>query len=127
MFPVDRRPSLQEPTMRRFRFTISSLLGLMLFLAVGFAVLREATEVWNRHVFSTTLGMLSDSVLLAIRQADRRRAFWLGFALFGWVYLGASLIPRIESRLLTTRALAQLDSMVPRSDVTVALSINLVS
>jgi hypothetical protein len=122
MFWVHRRLSAQETTMRRFRFTIANLLGLVLLLGVGFAALREATELWDSAVFSTTLGMLSVSVLLATHHADRRRAFWLGFALFGWLYLGASLIPPIESRLLTTGALAQLDSKVPGRDATVRLT-----
>jgi hypothetical protein len=107
--------------MRRFRFTIANLLGLVLVLAMGFAALREATEIWDSAVFSTALGVLSVSVLLAIHHSDRSRAFWLGFALFGWIYLGASLIPPIESRLLTTRALAQLDSKVAGRDATVRL------
>jgi hypothetical protein len=99
--------------MRRFRFTIAGLLGLVLFLGVGFAALREASELWDSAVFSTTVGMLSASVLLAVHRADRRRAFWLGFALFGWISLGASLIPSIESQLLTTRVLTFLDSKMP--------------
>jgi hypothetical protein len=99
--------------MRHFRFTIAHLLGLALLIAVGFAALREATELWDSAVFSTTLGVLSVAVLLAIHRADRSRAYWLRFAVFGWIALGASLVPPIESRLLTTRALAWLDAHVP--------------
>ena len=55
------------------------------------------------------------SVLLAIHRTEKRRAFWLGFALFGAAYLGLSLVPSIESRLITTKALAYIDSKVPRS------------
>jgi hypothetical protein len=50
------------------------------------------------------------------RSGEKRRAFWLGFALFGWTYLVLSLVPSIEARLITTRALAYLDSKVPRSN-----------
>ena len=39
----------------------------------------------------------------------------MGFALFGWGYLEVSLVSSIESRLITTKALAFLDSKVPRS------------
>jgi hypothetical protein len=39
----------------------------------------------------------------------------LGFALFGAAYLGLSLVPPIETRLITTRALAFIDSKLPRS------------
>ena len=37
----------------------------------------------------------------------------MGFALFGSGYLGLSLIPSIESRLITSKALTYLDSKVP--------------
>jgi hypothetical protein len=37
----------------------------------------------------------------------------MGFALFGWTYLALSLVPSIEARLATTKALAYLDSKVP--------------
>ena len=53
------------------------------------------------------------SILLAVHRTESRRAFWLGFALFGWCYLALSLVPSIESRFLTTKALAYLDSKVP--------------
>ena len=91
--------------MRRFRFHIGTLLLLVLILGVGFAALRESDETWDRSVFSLTLGMLSVSILLAVHRTETRRAFWLGFALFGWTYVGLSLVPSIESRLPTTKAL----------------------
>jgi len=75
----------------------------------------ESDETWDSSIFSLTLGMLSVSILLAIHRTEKRRAFWLGFALFGWTYLGLSLVPSIESRLLTTKVLGFFDSKVPRS------------
>jgi WD40 repeat protein len=99
--------------MRRFRFRIGSLLILIVFLGVGFAALREATDLWDSIVLTLAIGVLLVSLLLAIHRQAERRAFWVAFALFGWVYLGLTAIPSIESRLLTTRALAYLDSQVP--------------
>src|SRR5271166_5644353 len=101
--------------MRRFRFHIGTLLLLVLILGVGFAALRESNETWDGSIFSITLGVLLISILLAIHRTEKRRAFWLGFALFGWTYLGLSLVPSIESRLLTTKVLGFFDSKVPRS------------
>jgi WD40 repeat protein len=103
--------------MRRFRFRIGSLLILIVFLGVGFAALREATDLWDSIVLTLAIGVLLVSLLLAIHRKVERRAFWVAFALFGWVYLGLIAIPSIESRLLTTRALAYLDSRIPRSIV----------
>ncbi len=99
--------------MRRFRFHLGSLLMLVLVLGVGFAALRESNETWDSIIFSITLGVLLISILLAIYRAEKRRAFWLGFTLFGSAYLGFSLVPSIESRLITTKALTFLDSKMP--------------
>jgi hypothetical protein len=101
--------------MRRFRFHLGTLLLLVLLVGVGVAALRESNETWDSGIFSITLGMLSISILLAIYRTEKRRAFWLGFALFGSAYLGYALVPSLEPRLITTKALAFLDSRVPRS------------
>ncbi len=99
--------------MRRFRFHLGTLVILILLLGVGFAALRESNETWDSSIFTLTLGVLLSSILLAIHRAEKRRAFWLGFALFGSAYLGLSLVPSIEPRLITTKALAFLDSKMP--------------
>jgi hypothetical protein len=99
--------------MRRFRFSISSLLILVLFVGVGFGALREANDLWDSELFTLTLGVLLVSILLAVHRKEAKRAFWIGFAVFGWSYLGLSLVPPIKYRLLTTKALAYLDSKVP--------------
>ena len=99
--------------MRRFRFHIGTLVILVLLLAVGLAALRESNETWNIGVFTAALGMLLFSILLAVYRKESRRAFWMGFALFGSFYLGISLVPSIESRLLTTKVLVYLESKVP--------------
>jgi hypothetical protein len=99
--------------MRNLRFNIASILGVILFLAVGFAALRESNDYWDSGLFTLTLGVLLVSVLLSVHRSQAKRAFWIGFALFGWGYLGLSLVPSIESRQLTTKGLAYLDSILP--------------
>jgi len=99
--------------MRRFRFHIGSLLILVVLLGVGFAALREANDLWDVIVLNSALGVLLVSVLLVVHRRAERRAFWIGFALFGWGYLGLIAIPAFEPKLLTTRLLAYLDSKVP--------------
>jgi hypothetical protein len=103
--------------MRRIRFTIASLLVVVLLVAVGFAALRESSELWFSGVFTLTFGVLLVSILLAVHRTESRQAFWLGFALFGWSYLGLALVPSIEPRLITTKALAYLDSKMPGRSV----------
>src|SRR5947209_18313288 len=99
--------------MRRIRFNIASLLVVVLILAVGFAALRESNDLWDSGLFTLTLTVLLISILVSVHRSDARRAFWLGFALLGWTYLALSVVPSIESRLITTKALAYLDSKVP--------------
>ena len=99
--------------MRRFRFHIGTLVILVLVIGVGVAALRESSRIWDSSTFTLTLGVLLVSVLLSIHRSEAKRAFWIGFALFGWSYLGLSLVQSIESRLLTTKGLAYLDSKVP--------------
>ncbi len=101
--------------MRRIRFTIANLLVVVLFVSVGFAALRESSDLWDIGLFSLTLGVLLISILLAVHRTESRRAFWLGFAIFGSAYLALSLVPSLESRLITTKALALLGSNIPRS------------
>jgi hypothetical protein len=99
----------------RLQFHIGTLAIVVLVLAIGFAALREANDVWDSSVFAATAGVLLTSVLLAIHRPLKKRAYWVGFALFGWAYLGLSLLPSLESRLITTKALAYLDAKLPRS------------
>jgi len=99
--------------MRRLRFNIAGLLGIILILGVDLGALRESDDLWESGIFSLTLGILLTSILLAVHRTESRRAFWIGFALFRWTCLGLSLVPSIESRLITTKALAYLDSKVP--------------
>jgi hypothetical protein len=99
--------------MSRIRFSIGSLLVVVLIVAVVFAALRESNDLWDSGVFTATLAALLISILLVVHRTEDKRAFWIGFALCGWSYLGLSLVPSVESRLLTTKLLAYLDSKVP--------------
>jgi hypothetical protein len=99
--------------MRPCRFNIGSLAGFVLLCGVAFAALKESTDLWESGVFSITTLVLLTSVLLAIHRTGARRHFWVGFALFGGCYLALALIPPIEARLISTKALAFLHSKLP--------------
>ncbi len=102
--------------MRRFRFSIASLLVVVLFISVALAALRASTDAWDSGVLGLAVTILLTTILLAVHRTGRRRACWLGFALFGWTYLVASLIPPIDARLPTTKGLAYLHSWLPRQE-----------
>jgi hypothetical protein len=99
--------------MRRIRFTIGTLLVLVFFLGISFAALREASPIWDGAILCVTIGAILVSILLAVHRAGTKRAFWLGFALFGSTYLGLTVVPSLESRLISTQALVFLDSKIP--------------
>jgi hypothetical protein len=99
--------------MRYIRFNIASLLVIILIIGFGFAALRDSNDLWDSGCLTLTLGVFLISILVAVHRTRSRRAFWIGFALFGWTYLGLSLVPSIESGLITTKGLAYLDSKVP--------------
>jgi hypothetical protein len=79
--------------MRLPRFTIAGLMGLVVVVAVGVAALRFASETWAGVLLMLTLGVLGAAVLALHERAGVSRAWWRGFALFGWGYVVLALGP----------------------------------
>src|SRR5262245_3777656 len=104
---------MPEAAMRLPRFTIRTLLGAVLFAGIAIAALRAADDAWDSGILGLDILILLTAVLLAVHRTDRRRAYWLGFAFFGWAYLIFSLIPPIGLRLPTTLGLTVIDSKIP--------------
>ena len=69
------------------RISLASLLGIVAVAGLGLAGLKSATVLWTTAATTVTLGLLLAAVLGAALLRGAERAFWLGFALFGWVYL----------------------------------------
>ena len=79
--------------MTRLRFTLISLTGFVLIVALGCAALSSASRAWAQAIFTLTILALMIAVLGAVlgRRADR--AFWTGFALFGGTYILSVFTP----------------------------------
>jgi hypothetical protein len=73
--------------MRTVRFPIAGLIWAVTFAALGLAALRNASEVWAGATFLATCGVLCLAIVGVVCRTDESRAWWLGFALFGWGYL----------------------------------------
>lgn len=72
--------------MRRPRVSIAGLMGAVAAAAVGLAALRFSTPGWSGSIYLLTRAILGLAILLALHRSGPSRAWWLGFALFGWGY-----------------------------------------
>lgn len=98
--------------MRRPRISLAGLMALVVVVGVGIAALRAASETWAGIMLLLTLGLLGVSVLGVMYRREARRAWWVGFALFGWGYAALTLAPWSKPESLPTRIL--LDSLYAR-------------
>jgi hypothetical protein len=93
----------------RPRFSIAGLMVVVLVCAVGVAALRYASEAWAGAMFTLALGVLAAAGLGAVYRRGRKRAFWLGAAVFGWGYLAACFGPwsatEVRPHLITSTLL----------------------
>ena len=71
----------------RIRFSVAGLMGAVLFAALGFAALRDASELAASAAFTLALAAMAASIPAVMASRGRRRVAWLGFAAFGWAYL----------------------------------------
>ncbi|MFI5460003.1 MAG: hypothetical protein ACHRXM_31675 [Isosphaerales bacterium] len=101
--------------MRRPRFSIAWLMGIIFVIGVGLAALRHPSKLWASLLFTMTIGVLVVSLLGALFHRGLARQFWAGFAVCGWFYMLLNFGPWFESAvspyLFTT---ACLDLIYPR-------------
>jgi hypothetical protein len=69
------------------QISIAQLLVVMVPLAIGLTAIANPTPFWEICIFGFALFVLFTAVLGAIYRTGGTRAFWLGFALFGWGFL----------------------------------------
>src|SRR4051794_36572493 len=98
------------------RLSLSGLMVVIAILAAEFAAMRSGSQLWFSTIYSITLLVLLVATLAARFRRGGARAFWFGFALFGWAYFlmalgpwsgleerGAHEVRKFDSDLLTTR------------------------
>src|SRR6516225_9358652 len=69
------------------RITIAGMLWGVAVIGFWLSSLRSTGRLWISAAAVVTLGLLLTAVLGAIFSRGPERAFWTGFALFGWVCL----------------------------------------
>jgi hypothetical protein len=96
------------------RYTIRSLMALVILAAVGLAALRSANELWAGLMLLVALATIGVTLLGTIISRGRERAWWAGFAFFAGSYLllaeGPWLSPWLRPQLGTTHLLNELHS-----------------
>jgi hypothetical protein len=70
-----------------WRFTIRQLLIWTTFVGLGCVALRSASPIWTSVMYGLLLSALSAAVLLPIFRTGSARAYWIGFAVCGFLYL----------------------------------------
>jgi hypothetical protein len=72
--------------MRMPRTSIAGLMGIVLVASLGLTALRSGSAIWSGTTFLVTCGVLALAVVGAVCRTGAGRAWWLGFAIFGWGY-----------------------------------------
>jgi hypothetical protein len=94
--------------MRGPRFSIGTLLSVIAILGVAMAALRNPSYLWAALTFTTALLAVIAAIASAIVARAERRAYWLGFSLFGGTYLAICTMPGLHDAVcprLATEAL----------------------
>ena len=79
--------------MTRHRVSIAHLMGVVLVASLGMVALRNASPVWAGVMFLLTTGVLGLAVVAIFCRGRAERTTWLGFAIFGYGYLGLAFWP----------------------------------
>ena len=72
--------------MKHLRFSVTSVLIAVTLLGLAFGALESDSLFVASLVFTLNLGLLCVAAVGALAARGNRRVFWLGFAVFGWVY-----------------------------------------
>jgi hypothetical protein len=106
-------------------YSILSLMGLVLALAVSIAALRNADDHWAGGLLLATLTLLCVALIGGLCGAERSRAGRLGFAIFGGGYFALAFLGLSEgnlARLPTSKLLRYVHERVAPTTVTFTLT-----
>lgn len=73
--------------MYRPTISIRAMFCVVAFVGLACVALVRANSIWSTVMFTAALAVISLGVLAAILRRGAKQAYWIGFALFGWLYL----------------------------------------
>lgn len=76
----------------RWSFNLRQLFLWTAVIAVGCVALRSASSTWIGVMFGVTFLALATALLLVVFRQGVQRAYWIGFATFGWLYIALLLV-----------------------------------
>src|SRR5688572_28781110 len=78
---------MSHATAGSWQFTIRSLLFSMFLVGIACTALVNANHWWAGGCSAATFVVLTVAVLLAVHSEPIGRAYWVGFAVAGWIYV----------------------------------------
>jgi hypothetical protein len=90
--------------MYRPTISIRAMFAVVACIGLACVALARANAIWASVMFTAALAVISLGLLAAILRRGAKQAYWIGFALFGWLYLWMAHWPAefsSESRLQT--------------------------
>jgi hypothetical protein len=94
--------------MRPVRLSIAGLMGIVLVTGIGLAALHSASVIWSGVLLLGTLGALGIALVGAFCGSGSARGGWIGFAVFGWIYLSTAFCANDRWPKLPTQSLLEL-------------------
>ena len=88
------------------RYSLATLLGIVSFIAVGCGALASSSLFMASVFFSLAVATLTAAVVGAAVTSGAARAFWIAFAVFGWMHFVLAIGPWFDDHtgeLLVTR------------------------
>jgi hypothetical protein len=107
------------------RYTLPTLAAVVTGIAIACAALLKANAWIASTAWTLLFLLLSWATVAAILAAPRRRGFWAGFAVVGWLYLVVGIGPFSayhQGNLLTTASLHWAGQHLPQADEVLILS-----
>jgi hypothetical protein len=109
-----------KKSIRNLRFSIRGMLAVVLLAGIVLAGVRDHPDPFSAALGSafalTVFGVLCTSILGVLFKQGRQRAFWTGFAVFGWAFsvLGLAIQIRPPAFILAILPFAYLGGLIAR-------------